>query len=466
MADKKPTGNKQKTKAFKRERKAQLRRLVKAHRATAKQVKELLDQTAKVMAAEIASGSLTEFQAWQLPNIKQSIDIAARELGEAMGQIGVEGAGKTHEIGVDLVDKPLAAAGIHLGQHLHEIDLKQLMGIRTFMTDRLKDVSSEIARKVNGQIGLVMIGGQGPAQAVTSIASAIKSGRGRAITILRTEMGRAFSVATQQRQAQAAELLPGLKKQWRRSGKTHSRIPHDIADGQIVAVDEPFIINGIKLMYPRDPKAPAKETINCGCVSLPQMDSWEVRNPDRLPFSDEEIYKNPTKRNLAREFNPPPEAGRVARLGNLPEDRLRSTIAEEMATPAFNRFAGRSDGPSEHWPVAALPVDVRDALGTTAQVAQLSKYTAVKQIEHRRGQNFTPADYARAQRLIDGGAMIESRANHLEFMGGADGEIWTAVLKVTSDKSEIYLQSLRRSNQRGMTKARKKGKVLREGGED
>ena len=77
----------------------------------------------------------------------------------------------------------------------------------------------------------------------------------------------AFSVATQERQTQAAEILPGLKKQWRRSGKVHSRTAHDLADGQIVDVDKPFMVGGVPLMYPRDPKAPAKETINCGCVS-------------------------------------------------------------------------------------------------------------------------------------------------------------------------------------------------------
>ncbi len=51
-------------------------------------------------------------------------------------------------------------------------------------------------------------------------------GRSRGLTVVRTELGRAYSVAGQARMAQAMEELPGLRKQWRRSGKIHSRLTH------------------------------------------------------------------------------------------------------------------------------------------------------------------------------------------------------------------------------------------------
>ena len=92
-----------------------------------------------------------------------------------------------------------------------------------------------------------------------------------------------------------------MKKQWRRSGKAHSRLEHDTIDGQIREVDKPFTLgNGIELMHPRDPKAPAKETINCGCDSLPFMEEWEVKTPGKKPFSAEEIALNPMKAELAQ----------------------------------------------------------------------------------------------------------------------------------------------------------------------
>ena len=109
---------------------------------------------------------------------------------------------------------------------------------------------------------------------------------------------RAIAAATQARQEQAAKALPGLKKQWRPSGKIHSRPAHDAADGQVRAVDEPFLVNGVPLLYPRDPAAPAAETVNCGCASLPMMESWEVQVPGRRPFTAEELAASPAKRLL------------------------------------------------------------------------------------------------------------------------------------------------------------------------
>lgn len=56
----------------------------------------------------------------------------------------------------------------------------------------------------------------------------------RAATIVRSEVTRALALAAQERLVQAAPLMPGLGKQWRRSGKTHSRWNHDLMDGQVV----------------------------------------------------------------------------------------------------------------------------------------------------------------------------------------------------------------------------------------
>jgi hypothetical protein len=115
---------------------------------------------------------------------------------------------------------------------------------------------------------------------------------------VRNELGRVWSDATQERQTQASARLPGLQKQWRRSGKIHSRPTHNIAEGQIRNVDEPFLVDGVELMFPRDLTGPPAETINCGCSSLPFMASWEVSQPGRRPLTPDELAKNPAKRAL------------------------------------------------------------------------------------------------------------------------------------------------------------------------
>jgi hypothetical protein len=147
-----------------------------------------------------------------------------------------------------------------------------------------------------------MMGAQSAGDTVANVRNLFKKqGRSRALTIVRTELGRAYSVASHQRKTQAAEYLPGLKKQWRRSGKVHSRVAHDTIDGQIRDVDQPFTLgNGKQLMFPRDPQADVAETINCGCDELPYMESWDVKTPGRKPFSAEEIALNLIKAELAK----------------------------------------------------------------------------------------------------------------------------------------------------------------------
>ena len=82
--------------------------------------------------------------------------------------------------------------------------------------------------------------GIGAAACTARVAALLKTGgRSRALTIVRTELGRAYSLAGQQRMEQASEVLPGLRKQWRRSGKLRARLTHDAIDGQLRDADKP-----------------------------------------------------------------------------------------------------------------------------------------------------------------------------------------------------------------------------------
>ncbi|MCM1276050.1 MAG: phage head morphogenesis protein [Lachnospiraceae bacterium] len=56
-------------------------------------------------------------------------------------------------------------------------------------------------------------------------------------------------------------------KEWKTIMDGHERDTHAIANGQRVPIDEPFIVGGYKMMFPRDVTygAPPKEIINCRC---------------------------------------------------------------------------------------------------------------------------------------------------------------------------------------------------------
>jgi len=302
--------DKERNKKFSKERAKIIKGKTAIQRDTLAEIERLLKLAGTQISATLAA-TPTDYQAWNLPQLQNAVNTAMSDIGQLSAQEVSGASNKIWQQGIDLIDKPVAAAGLEIAAVLPAIDTRQLIAMRTFMTGRMTDISMTIANSVNSELGLVAIGAKSQQDAINNITGFLKSGRSRAITVLRTELGGAFSVATQQRMTQAAEILPGLKKQWRRSGKIHSRQSHDAADGQIVDQDKPFRLSAkvgtatatgaVVLMFPRDPAAPVGERVNCGCESLPFMDDWEVKNPKRMPFTDEELKNNSFKRALNEE---------------------------------------------------------------------------------------------------------------------------------------------------------------------
>lgn len=105
--------------------------------------------------------------------------------------------------------------------------------------------------------------------------------RARARTTAITEILTASSVA----QAESYRQSPAVeKKRWRHSGskKNNPREAHVDLDGEEIAVDEMFNVNGHAADHPRDTSLPAGERVNCHCVLSP------VVNKDILGLSKEE----------------------------------------------------------------------------------------------------------------------------------------------------------------------------------
>ena len=321
----------ERARSFASERAKRMRDLARIQRATAVELGTQLRTALERLTAALPGAS--DFTAWLNPQLRRSVDAVSGELGEMTGETLAAGAERAFEAGVAGVDAPIdQAARLEVPQfsirdHLASVDRRQLEATQRFLTGKMRDVAADAARRINTELGQVMLGVQTPSDAVTAITAELEEAtRGRGITIVRTELGRAYSEAGQARMAQASKRLPGLRKQWRRSGKLHSRIEHDAADGQIRDVDEAFQVGGVELMYPRDPAGPPGATINCGCQSLPYMASWAeaslLRNPGRREFTDEEIAAVPMRGELAapatvrERIGDAPDAPVVARLAD------------------------------------------------------------------------------------------------------------------------------------------------------
>jgi len=266
-------------------------------------IRLLVEARAQITAQLAAQPS--DFALWRLPQLLGQIE-AVLDGATTTGAARVDGALREGwQQGEDFVDKPLAAGGINIEAQLPLLDVTVLGNLRSFTTSRIKDVGREALAEINSSLGLVTLGAKTPFESIKDIQSILgDEATRRATTIVRTEVGRAFAMSNQQRLVQASAKVPGMQKQWRRSGKLHSRWNHDAIDGQVVDVNKPFILPSykgpVKMMFPHDPTAPIEEVINCGCMAIPYMKGWQVMTPGAKPFTDLELAGDPRKAQLAQ----------------------------------------------------------------------------------------------------------------------------------------------------------------------
>lgn len=212
----------------------------------------------------------SDYQAWYLPQlqgeIRRVLELIAGDVAAAVdaGQVAA------WRDGGRLVDSVLAASGVSVV--LPQLDTRQLSAMRQFLTEKIKDVTLDAANLINSELGLVTIGVKNPFDAIKAVTQILgETTLRRGTTIVATELNRAFAAANQLRMEQSAQYVPGLQKKWLKSGKREPRPEHVAIHGQVQPVEKPFVLEGgaVKMMYPGDPRAPARHTINCGCASVP-----------------------------------------------------------------------------------------------------------------------------------------------------------------------------------------------------
>ena len=212
----------------------------------------------------------SDYQAWYLPQlqgeIRRVLELIAGDVAAAVdaGQVAAWRQGSA------LVDGVLAASAVSVV--MPQLDTRQLSAMRQFLTEKIKDVTLDAANLINSELGLVTIGVKNPFDAIKAVTQILgETTLRRGTTIVATELNRAFAAANQLRMEQSAQYVPGLQKKWLKSGKREPRPEHVAIHGQVQPVDKPFVLEGgaVKMMYPGDPRAPARHTINCGCASVP-----------------------------------------------------------------------------------------------------------------------------------------------------------------------------------------------------
>lgn len=169
-------------------------------------------------------------------------------------------------------------------QRIHQYVAKwvgfKVDGIADTTQDRLADIIGAHSTSAPDEDGNVTTN-PGEDVVAQDIMEAMGDGAsiGRARTIARTETHGASQYASDAAAQGIADATGlALSKEWVSTNDDRTRDSHRDANGQTVAMDEPFILedaegNKDELMYPGDPDGSAAEVINCRCVSVYKADT-------------------------------------------------------------------------------------------------------------------------------------------------------------------------------------------------
>lgn len=143
-----------------------------------------------------------------------------------------------------------------------------------------KQIANSIARGIATASGYSVI--------VRSIALDSKAGFNRAMRIARTEGHRIQVLSAVDAQHDAKDAGADVAKQWDSTLDGRTRPHHRMLDGQVREIDEPFEVEGIKVMHPSG-FGMASEDINCRCALL-QRAKWALDEEELETLKERAAY--------------------------------------------------------------------------------------------------------------------------------------------------------------------------------
>lgn len=135
---------------------------------------------------------------------------------------------------------------------------------------------------------------------------------------------------------------------------------------------------------------------------------------------------------------------------------VKKSVQESFSAPdAAEFFMGKVHAQR---PIAELPQDVKELLGSKTDEILLSSQTAEKQA--REHPEIKPEDYLRLQSMLETGEVLRDRDLHISIIEN-QGNWYYAVIKVTKSGETNYLKSLRITNIDDIERIRKRSELLR-----
>ena len=142
--------------------------------------------------------------------------------------------------------------------------------VRDFIAARANQLAGQVTTTTYTAIQRALADGVANGASIDDLASAVQhvfdvADRSRALTIARTEVISASNGSASLAAAQLPSDVVG-GQEWIATRDGRTRDDHADADGQVVAIGQPFEVGGEAMAYPGDPGGSPDLTINCRCT--------------------------------------------------------------------------------------------------------------------------------------------------------------------------------------------------------
>lgn len=163
--------------------------------------------------------------------------------------------------------------------------------VRDFIASRANQLAGQVTDTTYSAIQRALADGVAQGASIDDLAAAVQdvfdvASRSRAVTIARTEVISASNGSASLAAAQLPDDVVG-GQEWIATRDGRTRDDHADADGQVVAIGQPFDVAGEALAYPGDPGGSPDLTINCRCTVafLTPAEMGERARPRVVPLT-------------------------------------------------------------------------------------------------------------------------------------------------------------------------------------
>jgi hypothetical protein len=251
---------------------------------------KLLDQANREILVDVARSQPSSYNAARLQALKAQIDRVMAEFASQAGSQVSELEQKAFLQTAAQIDATVAAGtGTLMVQPV--VDRALLQVVQGYTADLISGLSRDASAKINAAVQRAALGGLNLEQLVAQIGSTLEGGTfsglfsqvgERSMSIALNEIRRLQSVVSMARINDLAPHHLGLGKGWRHIPVARvPRISHILANGQVRKPDEPFLVGGEELQFPRDPNGSAENTIGCSCLLYPALSADQLKPTDQ-----------------------------------------------------------------------------------------------------------------------------------------------------------------------------------------